>query len=254
MNRRARILEEIKNVKRIESSIDIRKDDGTWRHIQVLRNVMDGWKTYREISLIDKTYLSPRTIYNIEERQNNNNYQSVYIHIPKTGGSSVAKCMDNYSLHTSHRLTEDVHLDSKLADLFCYTFLRDPYERVVSTYGHLFKSESLLSLFARYGRTDEGMDRSDPEETWLKFPHVMPTTQSFTFERFVEIITNELWSIMWEPQTSWIYNDNNEEIVSYVGRTETLQEDLNKIRKLLEVEEEIKVPYLNVTDWNKKCF
>jgi hypothetical protein len=251
MNRRQRLLEEIKNIEHRQSwmDIDLKKDEGGWLQVQALRNVMDGWKTYREIALNDKTYLSPRGVLGFEERTISIKHHSIYIHIPKTGGSSVAKCMDSYSLYTSHLLTKDVHLTSQLADLFCYTFLRDPYERVVSTYGHVFKSESLLALFAHYGRTEERLTMSDSKETWQKFPHVMPTPQSFTFERFVEIITNELWNIMWEPQTSWIYNDNKEEIVNFIGRTETLQQDLDKIRKMLNIEEEIKVPHLNVTDW-----
>ena len=34
---------------------------------------------------------------------------------------------------------------------------------------------------------------------------------------------------MWEPQTSYIFDDNDKLIVDYMGKTETLQQDLDNI-------------------------
>ena len=59
---------------------------------------------------------------------------------------------------------------------------------------------------------------------------------------------------MWEPQTSFVFDNNDKIIVDYVGRTETLQEDvdniikeINKRNHFLFIEEEIKIPHINKT-------
>ena len=39
---------------------------------------------------------------------------------------------------------------------------------------------------------------------------------------------------MWEPQTSYILDDNDKLIIDYVGRTETFQKDINHIVKYIE--------------------
>jgi|WetSurMetagenome_2_1015567.scaffolds.fasta_scaffold765850_2 hypothetical protein len=65
------------------------------------------------------------------------NYETpVFIHIPKTGGTSILKCLNNKNV-----IIVD-HLNKKDLSCFCnnwvFTFIRDPFDRAISAYRESF--------------------------------------------------------------------------------------------------------------------
>ena len=146
---------------------------------------------------------------------------NVFIHIPRTGGTTVHACLDAYAtVIPDHVLGQDAR--RKWHRSFLYTFMRNPYTRMVSLYE---------CQFPRLGPTHYHLPKEDKD---------------LTFERYVDIITNKEYDHdeyhfqHWRPQTDWVFNDDDRLIVDYIGRTETLDKDINKIGCLIGAGEVIK--------------
>ena len=74
-------------------------------------------------------------------------YDNVFIHIPKTGGTSIRDTMVGYSVFPDHFFITDVKEKIGFENVWSYTFMRNPYTRIVSVYNHLFwflKSAKIL--------------------------------------------------------------------------------------------------------------
>ena len=231
-----------------------------------------GWKEERKNAFETKNYCA---------NWDDNNWggdrtsKSLFIHVPRTGGTSIRRSLEKYSLFSDHHLAKDIKLKPLYKDLFFYTILRNPYERMVSIYEYVFGGwgyiRKLLSLYQASKESNDldakvslspavaqdeirlGLRCRDERRRlhdWVnKLP--TPTKENFSFERFVNIITEELWDIMWEPQTNYIFDDNDKLIVDYVGRTETLQKDLDYIINHIEEKNALKINPIPLQQINK---
>ena len=243
--------------------------------------IENGWKEERKTAFERKDYCA-----NWDEREwgGNGAYKSLFIHVPRTGGTSIQRSLKEYSVFPDHHLAKDIKLKQSYKDFFFYTILRNPYERIVSVYEYAFRDahmgyiRKLLAFYQavqespdflnykkdrppgtyRYSSKAELLERMETKRLWLSGEEVaqlpISTKETFSFERFVNIITEEIWDIMWEPQTSFIFDDDEKIIVDYIGRTETLQQDLDNIIKEINkrsstnsIKEKIKVSHENFT-------
>ena len=74
-------------------------------------------------------------------------HKAIFVHIPKTGGQSVSKMLgikktkDNYYHYDSkqERTHYTIHMIPEL-DYYKFTFVRNPYTRIVSEYHHRMKN------------------------------------------------------------------------------------------------------------------
>ena len=81
-----------------------------------------------------------------------NKLKYIYIHIPKTGGSTIKKTLpftpikynhgigydkNIYILNTYHSKVDELKLD--LTNYYLFTFVRNPYDRLYSSYLYLKK-------------------------------------------------------------------------------------------------------------------
>jgi len=119
----------------------------------------------------------------------------IFLHIPKTGGTSVRAALKREQVNTnydlflspaSHQLPSRGELD------YVFTFVRDPYARAVSLYN---------------GYT--------------------PTPFKPDFLGFLKRVAKGVWGDQFraQPQTYWTQGTN----ADFIGKTETLQEDLDKV-------------------------
>src|SRR5690242_16373729 len=141
----------------------------------------------------------------------------IFIHIPKTAGTSVAQTLFGAaSRHVPYieYLRANPH---KFARYFKFSFVRDPWDRLVSTY-----------FFLKNG----GMNETDLE--WSR-QNLEPYK---TFDDFVcrglarpEIVS---W-VHFRPQADFILSPDDQQMMDFVGRFERLERDFGIIADRLGV-------------------
>ena len=159
--------------------------------------------------------------------------ENIFIHIPRTGGTTVHKVLDKYAARIPDHIL-GVEAKKKWPRFFRYTIMRNPYTRMVSCYECQFPREP-------------------------NHYHLPQEPDSLTFDRYVEIITDGWHDNQdsngspnfqhWRPQTDWIFDDDGRLIVDYIGHTETLEKDVNEISRLFGAETITTPPIINKSDW-----
>ncbi len=138
---------------------------------------------------------------------------NLFIHIPKTGGTTIHKLLGEYASGPGRNHWRAIDAKEQWPSHFFYTFLRNPYTRIVSLYESQFPRK-----VGHYHLPNEDVD--------------------LTFERYVQIIVegehdDKEHFNHWRPQTDWILDENDNLIVDYIGHTETLMKDCNEILRLI---------------------
>ena len=138
----------------------------------------------------------------------------VFIHIPKCAGTSVARYLNiddsyyslehekiNNVLYTPQHYTYKI-LNKKinLKDYFTFSFVRNPYNRVISDFFWL----------QDIGKLDKTTDKKNFDEWFFKYYSVID-------------IDHKL------PQNNYICDIDGNILVDYVGRVESFNEDFNTI-------------------------
>jgi hypothetical protein len=156
--------------------------------------------------------------------------KSIFIHIPKAAGTSIARAI--YGMNVGHRKAIDYQKISKREynEYYTYSFVRNPWDRVVSAYN-----------FAKQGGT-----------SYVQ-PIPNPVYQSELFKDFETFVTQWLPTadlakedVVFAPQYWYIYNKKMQCLVGYVGKLETLTDDIKILEKQLRIN--IEIEQLNVSD------
>ncbi len=136
----------------------------------------------------------------------------VFIHINKTGGSSIEKAL-GVGLDHSTALEKYQQLGAAAWERkFTFTMVRNPWDKVVSHYHYR----------VRTNQTGLG-DNPIPFEEWLQRVYVQRDPRYFDQPR------------MFMPQKHWLVNESGEMLVEFVGRFENLQQDFDLICQRLQV-------------------
>ncbi|MDB2347376.1 sulfotransferase family protein [Verrucomicrobiales bacterium] len=139
----------------------------------------------------------------------------VFIHIPKTAGTSVVKAL--FGSSSRHIPWEEFHRTNgrKFSDYYKFAFVRNPWDRLLSAY-----------LFLKRG----GMNPTDA--AWAKeCLGQYNDFESFVHE-WVSVENIESW-VHFIPQYKWIYDDQETLQMDYVGRMESIGEDFQTVAKRL---------------------
>ena len=147
-------------------------------------------------------------------------HQCIFVHIPKTAGIAVKKSLFGMRGGTHRRLRNYKILfgEKEFTEYFKFTFVRNPWDRVVSAYEYL---------------REGGMNESD--RRWSE--NVL--AQFDGFERFITewlAETGGYGQIHFMPQYEFICLDGTEPRVDYIGRFEQINEDFNVICRELGID------------------
>ncbi len=145
-----------------------------------------------------------------------NDKKCLFIHVPKAAGSSV--CMELFGYQTGHKSYFRYWLDSpaKADSYFKFTFVRNPYDRLVSAY-HFLKAG--------------GMDQRD--KTWAEDN----LSEFESFEDFVKnwvTPSNIAKKNHFQTQLSFLCAPRSKvPKVDFIGRIENFNDDMNIVRARL---------------------
>jgi hypothetical protein len=189
-----------------------------------------------------------------------------FVHIPKTGGTTVNKILIRYfgrmsfeegltknsiaRRHwTKHQLIEH---DQSFSDFFWFCFVRNPWERMVSEWRyHLMqasddKVENLISEAAHLAieRGLPSIEAEDLEEARIK-------TGVFFYQDFKEFAEfaikrceseRTFWDNHWRPQSDFI-----DDSMDFIGRMEEYEADVKRVFSLLGISKIGKIPKRNAS-------
>ena len=175
----------------------------------------------------------------------------IFIHIVKTAGESVTELFDETSLwndlpiggtpfgesvnqhyqtrhglhkHSTSREVRSVLGNQAWNEYFTFTFTRHPYARILSLYnyaGRLVDNQRSPHL----KRLPRKKRRVQPLWQW---PAIQAYVESRSFSEFVR--HPQFWAdLASQPQTTWIVDEKEQEMVDFVGRVETIDADLTEI-------------------------
>jgi hypothetical protein len=136
-----------------------------------------------------------------------NRCRCIFIHIPKTAGSSIVETLfGERSRHIPYFEYERAN-PRKFKRFFKFAFVRNPWDRVVSTYS-----------FLRRGGMNE-QDRMWSAQCLSRYPDFSSFVRGWLSEE-------NIWSwVHFIPQGHFILNDQGTVMVDYVGRFERIDED-----------------------------
>jgi len=149
-----------------------------------------------------------------------------FIHIPKTGGTSIihALKLNSSSVKKHGKSTKYIGGHSTLREYTPNTFtvVRNPFDRLVSSFC--------------YAKTKNNF-------YYKKHPYYEYIADC-DFEAFVRILSAVEGFFQLRPQSDYICDNKNNLLVDHVLKYENLQEDFNKFW-------DIKLPHLNKSDRDK---
>jgi hypothetical protein len=174
-----------------------------------------------------------------------NQYNFIFVHIPKTAGQSVTKALapfatgrwqgkvnnllsskitisrsflNRWHIYHPHITAEeliDILGEKKFSSYFSFAIVRNPWEWQVSLYNYSLKN---------------------PKH---KSHQLMKSLGSF--EEYVTFLFNRKNSFLQKP---FVFDNKGKQLVKYIGRYETLQEDFNLICSRLGIS--VQLPKLNI--------
>lgn len=145
-----------------------------------------------------------------------NDKKCVFIHVPKCAGSSINQDLNLKPVGFSGHSPASYHSEF-LADYFSFTFIRNPYDRVVSAYKYFRKLKEGHRWYKRNKIISDVANKMDFKE----FVNHIPD--------FIKLMKREEGSfesgIHFQPFYYFL-----DEPVEYIGRFENIQHDYFNIR------------------------
>ena len=145
----------------------------------------------------------------------------IFVHVQKTGGNSVrtalgADIFDPYK-HFLARELREIHGKATWDSCFKFTFVRNPWDRLVSWWSMIDESRNYL-------------DPTQPPNGF--FGYVLKHARSF--EEFIlrctdEIVDSDGRKQIFRNQIDYLVDENGAVIVDYIGRFERLQECFDEV-------------------------
>lgn len=206
------------------------------------------------IVIISLTFITLHLIVNMKYKKIKNslvNQKAVYIHIPKTGGSSVRHLFPNFNGIIDHITTEELlQLYPEMKHKYLFAFVRNPWDRMVSLYHFIqtlkFNERKgwvtlpwILTYLYKYPRMFNNV--------YTHFYYIKLTKKYENFTDFVKDIHNNLEWCMLKPQYDYLYSKEDKLLVNYVGKFENIQKELDKVTDVININREI-LPKVNATE------
>ena len=172
---------------------------------------------YRKLRTM--VYSSPKGDFSLKPFDE---HRCIFIHITKTGGTSIAKSLFGYLPYHYSAIDYRVIYGSKLFySFFKFAFVRNPWDRLYSAYRYLMNG---------------GWNEQDKDWTQNNI------SQYNNFNSFVRdwlCKENIHRHVHFWPQYRFICDKNDQILVNYLGYFETLKNDYDRISSLLNINNEI---------------
>jgi hypothetical protein len=131
-----------------------------------------------------------------------------FIHIPKTGGTSITHILENQVGTTRVTGHDTIRRFENSENLFIFTFVRNPYTRILSAYFH-------------------GMRKGE---------------HNYSFEEFLKKSNGRGLDLL--PQIIYIGTNSNKKRNLYIGKYENFKNDLNYVFDKLQIDVKT-IPHIN---------
>lgn len=154
-----------------------------------------------------------RSVYPFKRHQIKNDY--LFIHIPKTAGTALLTALgdiDRRRIHVPYFVYSNASRHY-YNTFYKFAIVRNPWDRLVSTYTYLKNGGNGC------------------QDMYFK---ALFEKNNVTFETFVmDYLTHQTTHIhnMFKPQTSFIYNEQDNLMVDFLGYQENLNEAFTEIRQ-----------------------
>lgn len=170
-------------------------------------------------------------------------YECIFIHIPRCAGTSVEEVVwhgvreerelwmgfvDRY--HNRHQTGGLQHLfarqiscevgEPRFSSYFKFTVVRNPFDRLVSQFAYMDRRPDLRAFIGMDGHA--------------------------TFDEYLSLISRKR-HVQWEPQTSFIYDEDGKLLVDFIGRFEHLGQSMAYVFERLGLSG-MELPHLNGAD------
>jgi len=155
----------------------------------------------------------------------------IFIHIPRTGGSSIEKCLVgadwwHIDKNTKHLLASQAKkmYSDYWDDYFKFSFVRNPHSRMISMYNH----RNSRSVYFSDTRLRPGgiISGADIDMYKKKFGDPVLIEYDHRFYEREELETQK-------HKSNCVYGNILDEPIDYIGKFESIETDFNKIRKTL---------------------
>ncbi|WP_306253734.1 sulfotransferase family 2 domain-containing protein [Parvularcula sp. IMCC14364] len=137
-----------------------------------------------------------------------NENRAIFIHLPKTAGTSVSKALD---LPSSRHIPAEEYRKSnpdKFEKFFKFAFVRNPYDRLLSSYAFL---------------RDGGMNDDDAQFA-RRYVQIYPSFEHFLIEGLANCVEIQAW-VHFRPQVTFVCDKPGRNLMDFTGRYERLAED-----------------------------
>ena len=159
----------------------------------------------------------------------------VFVHIPKTGGATMEKVLDRgipdvrYEEPRKHdTLAHILELEPQVVDYWIFGFVRNPWARMVSWWSMIHDAA---------GAADAGNEWKQYQVN--KYP-LWRAMRDYTFEEFCTRGADEFERVR-RPQLEFLTVPGRGP--DFVGRTENIVDDVNKVRERLNLKVRPKLPH-----------
>jgi len=130
----------------------------------------------------------------------------IFIHINKTGGTSIEKAL-RLPLQHKTALNKKKYLGENLwKKKFSFAFVRNPWDKVVSHYTYRLRTNQMDIL-----------EKKVDFYNWVRLTYLEKDKKYYDNPK------------MFMPQLDWISDENGKILVNYVGKFENFESDFNEI-------------------------
>lgn len=152
----------------------------------------------------------------------NHKYKCIFVHIPKTGGTSIEYVFDKLALrrmvkYKHYTLRNYERLNQQIDQYYKFSFVRNPWDMTVSMYNYLWKTERPWPK--KWRRNNNNFSKLSFEE-WV-------THSSFLAPTIRTLDVNARHNGQDGDFSSWLTSEKY--TLDFIGKFENLQGDFNKI-------------------------
>lgn len=142
-------------------------------------------------------------------------HRCIFFHVPKTGGLSVSEALfgNHAAGHLDVRTARLIFGAWRVRTYFKFTFVRNPWDRLVSAYHYLRRGHPMSKIVDVVG----SMEFTDFVKTRLRDPLVAA-------------------DVHLRPQASFLLDETGRLTVDFVGRFESLEADFSTVARRLGLE------------------